>query len=130
MSHIKTRVLFLFFCGTIMVVSFGTLTTFTFIDYKNLLEERERSYTMVDQTILLRKRELSTILKEDLEQAAQKLKPEFRGKALLSAIKSPTQGNIEFLLKSENEYRNYIKPMISYLSQRLILFFIITIYLK
>ncbi len=118
MSSIKKRVGILFTFCLCVVGAFGFLAFSSFQSYSTLSSEYELSYSLVDSALALRAKLPPRLSEDELLKIAPTLTAEFRQKAVQAVAKNPSIDNVNFLIKAEGEYRNYLSPMIQYFKQR------------
>lgn len=118
MRSIQNKIILLATLSSALTVAFGLLTFFSFQSYARFLSEYEDSYGFVDSVYVEQKGQLSNEEKAALKRKAKALTPEFRSKALMSALEKPTRRNSDFLLRVETEYRRYLAPLILYTKKR------------
>lgn len=114
MKSIRTRVSAMAAFAFTVLISFGFVTYSSFDHFRTLQREMALSYEIVDDGIALEGRQLSVEKKDALSKKADALNPEFRSTALKNLIKSPNRENLNFLLRTEGEYRKYTLPFIAY----------------
>jgi signal transduction histidine kinase len=120
MIYIRSRLIILSVTCLSLIGAFGFLTFTSFQQYSSLQSLLADSYELVDAVIAHSKKNLEDDDLQDWLIKAEKLEPTFRSDALRSALKSPNSTNVNFLLKTENEYRKYLNPLISYFQQRIL----------
>jgi signal transduction histidine kinase len=78
----------------------------------------QESYDVMDAMVAFKNKTLSEADEQSWQYRAEQLQPDFRANAVKQMLKAPSNDNLNFLMRSETEYRHYIAPLIDYFSQR------------
>ncbi len=122
MNAIRSRLLLLSALCLSLIVGLGFVGFTSFRQYIGLQAHLAESYELVDVAIALNRK---TIDPEEFDEwqkriagSPELIQPSFRFEAFKNVFKNPSHENLSFLLKTENEYRKYLAPLISYFEQR------------
>ncbi len=122
MKPIRSRLLLISAICLSLVIGFGFLGYTSFKQYTFLQSRLAQSYEMVDAAIAHNHKSLEAEEVADWHKRVasgdDKIEQAFRLDAFESVLKNPSHDNVNFLLKTENEYRKYLAPLTSYFEQR------------
>jgi signal transduction histidine kinase len=118
MTSVKARLLFLSFLSVGLIATFFTLTFFTYQDLNLHRQKLETSIQVTSQAVLYNDAHNNMALRLELEGLAPTLEPAFRRTGLSRFVEKPNRRNLEYVIKSEIEYRKFINPTLSYIESR------------
>lgn len=127
MTNARAR-LFIASTLTFAVILAGWALTYrTYSDLTHLQTRIEKSIQISSEATLYWSEQKSKSVQSELLLIAESLTPEFRKTGLNRFANQPNKKNFEFVIKSEIEYRKFLKPTESYLKDRLQIYFLISI---
>jgi signal transduction histidine kinase len=118
MSSIRYRTLFLAFIALAVTGTFGMLAYLSYMEHNDLLARRDISY-QISTAVFANESQISDTQSTALRALIPNLYPEFRQSALTQYLEKMSNEKRRYVLKVENDYRNYLNEILTFLQKRI-----------